>query len=205
MKIFAPFLIFCLFALSACAAPATPDINEQINQIVAATLIALPKDPPPPTYTPYPSPTPFNLAGLFCEYQFCIGHPKDIAFFDLSAQKNPLTPSGYETGILAAVNNSLYLQLIWQRAPGTSDPKFLLDMILFPQADTPSGNLDVKLIRGMNVLYTALNSTATTLPYSGAGAWTCGERVFAWKTYAQQAEAPAALFNEALSKFTCGE
>ncbi|MDD2923154.1 MAG: hypothetical protein PHQ36_12785 [Anaerolineales bacterium] len=198
--------ILILFLLISCAPKApTPDINQQINQIVAATLMALPTNPPPPTFTPYPSPTPFDLAGFFCEYQFCIGHPKDISFFDLSAQKNPLAPSSYEMGLLAAVNNSTYIQVIWQRAPGTNDPQFLLDLILINQADTRTGNLDVKLERGMNVVYTALNSTATILPYGGAGAWTCGDRVFAWKTYTQQADTPASMFAEALAKFTCGQ
>ena len=193
--------------LSASCAPKTaaPDINQQINQIVAATLMALPTNPPPSTIAPYPTPTPFDLAGFFCEYQFCIGHPRDTAFFDLSAQKNPMTPSSYEMGILAAINNSLYIQVIWQRSPGTTDPQFLLDLILISQADTRNGNLDVKLVRGMNVVYTSLNSSATVLPYGGAGAWTCGDRVFAWKAYTQQADLPSVFFEEALARFTCGQ
>ena len=195
-----------LFLLASCAPKVpTPDINQQINQIVAATLMALPTNPPPPTPPPYPTPTPFDLAGFFCEYQFCIGHPRDIAFFDLSAQKNPMAPSTFETGILAAINSSLYIQVIWQRSPGTTDPQFLLDLILISQADTRSGSLDVKLIRGMNVVYTSLNSSATVLSYGGAGAWTCGDRVFAWKAYTQQADLPAVLFEEALARFSCGQ
>ncbi len=200
------FLIFslALFLLISCAPKApTPDINEQINQIVAATLMALPTAAPIPTSTPYPSPTPFDLSGFFCEYKFCIGHPADIAFFDLSAQKNPLTPSAYGQGIIAAFNGSMYIQLIWQSTPGAVDPQPLLDLTLGGGADTRSGNPDVKLVRGMNVVYTAI--TSTILPYGGAGAWTCGDRTFAWKVYTQQAETAAPLFEEALAKFTCGQ
>ena len=195
-----------MFLLISCAPKApTPDINQQINQIVAATLMALPTTTPPPTSTPYPSPTPFDLKGFFCEYQFCIGHPTDISFFDFSAQKNPMTPSNYDMGVIAGVNNSLYIQVIWQLSPGTTDPQFLLDLILIGTADTRSGSLDVKLVRGMNVVYTSLASTATILPNGGAGAWTCGNRVFAWKTYTQQTETANLLFEEALAKFTCGQ
>jgi hypothetical protein len=57
----------------------------------------------------------------------------------------------------------------------------------------------------MNVVYTSLTSTATILSNGGAGAWTCGDRVFAWKTYTQQADTPSPLFEEALAKFTCGQ
>lgn len=198
--------ILPLFLLAGCSPkPPTPDFTQQINQLVAATIIALPTGTPPPTYTPYPTPTPFDLSGFFCEYQFCIGHPKDVTFFDLSAQKSPLTPSNYEMGILAAVSNSQYIQLIWQRSPGTTDPQFMLDLVLFGSADTRSGNLDVKLVRGMNLVYTSINSTATILQYGGAGAWTCGDRVFAWKAYTQQADIPSSLFEEALARFTCGQ
>ena len=196
-----------LFLLASCSPKKTPtpDFSQQINQIVAATVIALPTGTPPPTYIPYPTPTPFDLTGFFCEYQFCIGHPKDVTFFDLSAQKNPLTASNYEMGILAAVNNSLYIQLIWQRSPGATDPQFLLDLALFGTTDTRSGSLDVKLVRGMNVVYTPITSTATVLTYGGAGAWTCGDRVFAWKAYTQQSDLAGPMFEEALARFTCGQ
>jgi hypothetical protein len=195
------------FILISCAFPSsTPDINRQIDQIVAATVMALPTNAPQPTYTPYPSPTPFDLKGFFCEYQFCIGHPADISMFDLSAQKNPMTPSKYDQGVIAGVNTSYYIQLTWQLAPGATDPQFMFDLILIAGADTRTGNPDIKLVRGMNVVYTSLTSTLlNTLTGGGAGVWTCGERVFAWKAYTQAAETASALFQDALAKFTCGQ
>lgn len=197
-------VIFSLLIAAACAPKATPDPNAQIRQAVAATLGAIPTYTPYPQPTSYPTPTLMTLAGLYCEYQFCIGHPPDIAFFDVSAQTNPAAPSTYSQGFLTAFNASLVVQMLWQYAPGTADPKFLLDLILDPAVDTRVGNMDVKLIRDMNVLYTPITTTATNvLPNGGAGAWTCGDRVFAWKAYTIQDGQAAMLFEEAIGRFRC--
>jgi len=200
-------LILCsLLILTACTLPrANPD--AQIQQAVAATLAAIPAAAvsPPPTPIPIPTATPFDLTGLFCEYQFCIGHPADMAFYDVSAvNSNQANPSTYQTGLMAAYSGNLLLQLIWQFSPGASDPRFLLDLILEDGLDTSVGNLDVKLIRDMNVMYTALTTTATTvLPFGGAAAWTCGDRVFAWKAYTADEASPSGLFDSSLSRFVC--
>lgn len=202
------FLTFSLilFLLASCSPKVTPDPNTQIRQAVAGTLAALPTLTPIPPSTPYPTPTPFSLAGLFCEYQFCIGHPIEMAFFDVSAQQNPAAPSSYGQGLIAAFNGNLFIQVIWQLAPGAADPEFVLDLILDNQADLREGTMDVKLVRNMNVEYTAITSTATpVLPFGGAGAWVCGERAFAWKAYTPQAETASPLFEEALARFTCGQ
>jgi hypothetical protein len=189
---------------AACAPKPTPDPNQEIRQAVAGTLAAIPTYTPYPVPTSYPTPTPRTLAGLFCEYQFCIGHPPDVAFFDVSAQKNAASPSTYGQGILAAFNANLFLEILWQHAPGTADPKFILDLILEPEVDTRTGEMDVKLIRDMNVLFTPITTTATdVLPYGGAAAWTCGERVFAWKAYTLQDGQAATLFEEAIQRFEC--
>lgn len=198
-------VIISVLILAACSPKkATPDTNTLIRQAVAGTLAAIPTSTPYPQPTPFPTPTSMTLAGLFCEYQFCIGHPPDMAFFDVSAQSSPTSPSTYGQGYLAAFNATLYIELLWQYAPGTADPKFMLDLVLRPETDTRTGNLDVKLIHDMNVMYTAITSTATeVLPQGGAGAWTCGDRVFAWKTYTQQEGQAAMLFDEAISRFRC--
>ncbi|MBI5839585.1 MAG: hypothetical protein HZB19_05730 [Chloroflexi bacterium] len=193
--------------LTACAPKTlTPDPNAQIRQAVAATIAAIPTPTAVPISTPYPSPTPFSLAGLFCEYQFCIGHPVDMAFFDVSAQQNPAAPSTYSQGLIAAFNGNLFIQVMWQLAPGASDPQFLMDLILDDELDTRNGTMDVKLVRGMNVMSTLITSIATPLlPFGAAAAWTCGDRVFAWKLYAPQSDTAAPIFEEALARFTCGQ
>jgi hypothetical protein len=182
----------------------TPDPDTQIRQAVAATIAAIPTGTSFPVPTPYPSPTPATLTGLFCEYQFCIGHPPDIAFFDVSAQTNPASPSNYSQGLMAAFNANLFLEMLWQYAPGTADPKFLLDLVMDPQVDTRVGEMDVKLVRDMNVLFTSITTTQSEkLPYGGAAAWTCGERVFAWKAYTSQDGQAILLFEEAIRRFRC--
>ena len=196
-------LIIVLF-ISACTQKQSLDPNAQIRQAVVATIAAIPTNTPYPMPTSYPTPTPMTLAGLFCEYQFCIGHPPDVAFFDVSAQRNPASPSSYGQGLMAAFNANLFVEILWQHAPGTADPKFLLDLILEEGVDTRVGNMDVKLIRDMNVLYTPITTTATgVLPNGGAAAWTCGERVFAWKAYTPQDGQAASLFEEAIQRFRC--
>ena len=200
-----PLLFLFIFIVTACGPK--PDPEAQIRQIVAATLAAIPKATasPPPTPIPIPSATPFDLAGLFCEYQFCIGHPVEMAFYDVSAvNSNQANPSTYQTGLMAAYSGTLLLQLIWQFSPGTSDPRFLLDLILEDGLDTSVGTPEVKLIRDMNVVYTPITTTATAvLPFGGAAAWTCGDRVFAWKAYTPDEASPAGLFDNALSRFVC--
>jgi hypothetical protein len=200
-------LLFLLVVIVTSCGP-KPDPEAQIRQIVAATLAAIPKvtvGPPPTLVPPIPTATPFDLAGLFCEYQFCIGHPADMAFYDVSAvNSNQGTPSTYQTGLMAAYSGSLLIQLIWQFSPGTSDPRFLLDLIIEDGLDTGVGTPEVKLIRDMNVVYTPITTTATTvLPFGGAAAWTCGDRVFAWKAYTPDEASAAGLFDTALSRFGC--
>ncbi|MDL1911306.1 hypothetical protein FBQ81_11575 [Chloroflexi bacterium CFX6] len=194
-------LILASIILTACAPK--PDPNVQIQVAVMQTVAAIPTATALPFSTPLPTSTPFDLKGLFCEYQFCVGHPVDMAFFDVSAQKNPASPSTYSQGLIAAFNANLFIQMIWQFAPGTADPQFMLDLIL-DDVDTRVGAPDVKLFRDMNVIFTPITSTATpVLPFGAAGAWICGERAFAWKTYSPQAENTQALFDQALERFRC--
>ncbi len=208
MKKLTPLLLtfgLLLTIVIACKPKETLDPNTQIQQAVQATIAAIPTATRVTPPTPYPTPTPFSLAGLFCEYQFCIGHPIDVSFFDVSAQQNPASPSTYSQGLLAAFNGNLFIQVIWQIAPGTSDPKFMFDTLIDPAIDTPANSIEVFLTRNMNVVYDNISTTATpALPYGGAGAWTCGDRAFAWKVYTPQAETARALFDEALARFVCG-
>jgi hypothetical protein len=193
--------LLLILIVTACAP--TPDPNVQIQVAVLQTLAAMPTATAQPPPMPLPTATPLDLNGLFCEYRFCVGHPADMAFFDVSAQKNPAVPSTYSQGIIAAFNANLFIQMIWQIAPGTADPQFMLDLIL-DDVDTRVGTLDVKLVRDMNVIYTPITSTATPLlPFGAAGTWICGERAFAWKAYSPQADNTQALFEQALERFRC--
>ena len=74
---FTALAIFSLL-LASCGGPETPDPQAQIDAAVAATIFSIPTYTPYPVPTPVPIPTKFALAGLFCEYGFCIGHPTDM-------------------------------------------------------------------------------------------------------------------------------
>lgn len=198
-------ILLSLLILTSCnlRPKATPSV--QIQDAVATTLASIPTNAPRPTATIFPTATPFDLKGLFCEYQFCIGHPLEMSFYDVSAvTSNQATPSSYQTGLMAAYSANLLITLTWQLSPGTADPQFLLELILDDGVDTRVGTQEVKLVRDMNVIYTPISTTATTiLPYGGAAAWTCGDRVFAWKIYAPDEASAPALFESALDRFTC--
>jgi hypothetical protein len=205
-------LLAGLFAVSvlltACGLKATPDPNLQIRLAVASTLAAMPSAAPAPTNPPIPTPTPFSLIGLFCEYQFCIGHPPEMAFYDVIAKQNPGSPTSntYENGILAAHNNSLFIEIIWQHSPGATDPIFLIDLILEDGLDIPLGTYNLKLIHDLNVLSSPITTTASPLlPFGEVAGWVCGDRVFAWKVYTPQAETTQALFDSTIARFTCGQ
>ncbi len=208
-KVTAHLLIILISGLgiASCSFPgrtaATPVIS--VDSAVATTLASATRTPVPlPTIIP--TATPLDLKGLFCEYQFCIGHPQDMAFYDVNAQQNVGSPSTYSAGILASYNANLFLQVMWQISPGGADPSFLLNLILNPQTDARSGNQEVKLIRNMNVIYTPITSTASpSLPHGGAAAWTCGDRAFAWKAYTPDESSAAGLFEEALTRFNCDQ
>ena len=129
-----------------------------------------------------------------------------MAFFDVSAKNNAASPSTYSQGLIAAFNGNLFFQMLWQLSPGTADPQFMLDLILDKDVDTRTGQLDVKLIRDMNVVYTPITTTASpVLPYGAAAAWTCGERVFGWKVYTPDEGSAQTLFDSALSRFNCNQ
>ena len=199
-------LLALFVLLSACSLKATPDPNVQIQIAVNATLAAIPSPAPAATNGPIATSTPFNLTGLFCEYQFCIGNPPDMAFYDVVAKQNPgsATSNTNENGILAAHNNSLFIQLIWQHAPGATDPIFLMDLILEDGLDIPVGAYNLRLIHDLNVLSSPITTTASPLlPFGSVAGWVCGERAFAWKVYTPQDGAAEGLLQEALAKFRC--
>ncbi|MEZ0395066.1 MAG: hypothetical protein ABWK53_01340 [Anaerolineales bacterium] len=198
--------IFALLLLSACrsqtAAPASPPIDV-VGTSVAAALTSVPPQPtftPYPTYTPYPTP---DLSGLFCEYEFCIGHPDGVPFFDLEVVNDYLTHrSSYEQGILIGFSDSVYIFFAWSRLYGDYDPNVMLTTVLL--ADTPQETRLTADFGGRAVTYVALASTPSTiLPQGLAAAWQCGDRQFGWKAYTNQQAQALDLLNQALARFRC--
>ena len=198
-------LLPVLLLMTSCGSQ-EPSREQQIQLAVAGTLSSLPRNTPVPPPTPIPTFTPMALSGLYCEYEFCIGHPQDMAFYDVSAAQNQATPSDYSQGILAAYSSKLFIQVIWQPAPGSTDPQFMLDLITQQAGDLRSGDVQPKLVGPLNVFYVGITPTpgaATTLPYGGAAAWLCGGRAFAWKTYVATQDLASTLLDDALARFRC--
>ncbi len=209
MKKFIALMLAALLALTGCGSQ-TPSLSpdDQIRIAVEETVAAIPTYTPYPIPTSAPKPTPISLAGVFCEYQFCIGHPNDMAFFDVSAQHNPAAPSTTSQGLLAALNASLFIQVIWQNAPGATDPQFMIDLILQTNGDTRNGSVEQISVGNVKAFYVPITPTASaasTLPYGGAAAWICGGRAFAWKAYATQPDLAKSLLQAALQRFRCDQ
>ncbi len=185
-----------------------PTKEQQVQIAVAETLSSLPRNTPVPQATPMPTFTPIPLSGTFCEYQFCIGHPVDMAFYDVSAAKNQSTPSSYGQGIIAAYkpDTGPAILVLWQDAPNVSDPQFMIDLILQDGGDSRNGDAKVELVGPLNVYsvpITPANASTSTVPYGEAAAWLCGGRAFAWKAYTAQQELATSLLMDALSRFRC--
>lgn len=199
--------LFLLLALTACkpqAAP-TPNLDRQIAGAVAATLTAIPTGTACPISTLLPSPTPLALRGLFCEYGFCIGHPEHLTPFDLNAAAPEIRiPSAYAGGKIVAYNTDAFILIIWQTE--ISDLQYMLGAVAEAANGTLTGIMDIRLVGPYNIFYQPVQPPPdSTLSYGSAAAWECGERAFAWLAYTAQDGSAPALFDQALSRFTCGK
>lgn len=182
-----------------------PGGGQEFQVAVQQTLAALPTNPGGDAAIS-PTATIVPLKGLFCEYEFCIGHPAGMALFDVVAKNNPTSPtaSTFGSGDLAAVNETLFIEVKWQSAPNGSDGQFMLDNILQDSADQRNGDVTAILLRNLNVYFVPITSTASPqLPYGGAAAWVCGARAFAWKTYSTQPDLAKNLLLDSLQAFRC--
>jgi len=191
--------------LTACKPKPSPSVESAINAAVVSTLAAQTQATPYPTYTPYPSPTPYTpkLRGLFCEYQFCVGHPVELALFDA---RDPKSPSSYSEGMLAAYRADHFMLVIWQLHQGADDPQFMIENIMQDDVDSRRGNLDVSLIGDLTTFYSPITNTASeVLPSGGVAAWLCGDRAFGWKVYTENENNARLLFEESIEKFQCIE
>lgn len=199
--------LFLLLALTACKPQAspTPNLDRQIAGAVAATLTAIPTGTACPISTLLPSPTPLALKGLFCEYGFCIGHPEHLTPFDLNAAASEIRiPSTYAGGKIIAYNTDALILTIWQT--DISDLQYMLSVVAEAANGTLTGSLDIRLAGPYNIFYQPVQPPPdSTLSYGGAAAWECGQRAFAWLAYTAQDGSAPALFDQALSRFTCGK
>jgi hypothetical protein len=160
-----------------------------------------------PTYTPYPTFTPvpaLELTGLYCEYEFCIGHPAGIPLFDLEVVNQTVTSrSSYAQGNLIGFDPQFYVFLVWSQSAGEFDPAAMIDFIL--RGDQPQDTIFSESLGGRTVSYVLLASTQSpdVLPYGLAAAWKCGDRAFGWKVYTPQDAQGMDFLRQALARFAC--
>ena len=197
------FLLFIIFLFTSACTPKTPEPSMRVDEAVSIFLTSQPPATAQPTYTPYPTYTPEapDLAGLFCEYKFCIGHPADTVLFDV---RDAQDPSLYNDGMLASYRPDYFNLVIWQSTNGSDDPQFMFDIVLDANVDTRVGTLDVNIFGDLTTFYTSINNSSA-ISSGGAAAWICGNRAFGWKVYTESEELAYNFFQEAISKFRCAD
>jgi len=206
-KILIPLILVLLLAtlLLASCGGADQEARDQvrIQAAVAATLAKIPTQTSHPTQQMVIPPTPMPLDGLFCEYGFCVGHPADLYLVDASILRNAATPSTRAYGILFAFNPNLFMQMTWTIS-GPSYDYSVSHRIILEETDVITGNLEVFLLRNLNVYYQPVGPTASDLlPYGAVASWQCGGRDFSWKVYTPQEGMASGLLQQSLERFRC--
>jgi hypothetical protein len=188
--------------LASCSTTPTPSPDAQIRAAVAATLASIPSVTPYPIPTIAPSPTPYSLEGVFCEYGFCVGHPQDFYLIDQGATRQPPISNTYGYGILFGYSQTLFIQMAWTTSGPGFDPQLTMRYIL-EETETLQGSLDAQLIEKLNIFYQPITTVTASLPFGGIASWQCGGRDFAWKVYTPQDGMAPALLKQAIEKFRC--
>lgn len=222
------FLMFCLF-LMVVMAGCTVSEEELANQVavsVAETAAAIPTVTPYPTLTPfpplstatpYPTLTPFpeptayptftpfptrNLADLFCEYDFCIGHPTEAYLVDMDA---PDEWSSYKAGSVFGIEDDTVMGVSWeiQTEARWDIEAEVLDFIGENQAI--QGEVVQETIGDTLIAYASFNDLDPNekRPYRLAAAWYCGNRGFVAMFVSDKDGFVIDLMRQALESFMC--
>ena len=180
---------------------AQPDLSALINSSVAATIAAMPQ----PTAAPMPTAVPSEgLAGLFCEYEYCIGHPTDVPLFDAKRESNAAEFSTYGAGRVAGYRQDLFLLVAWVGSAGAWDPGGVMKVLQDEFGVSPSVDYKIDLIQQLNVGYQPITPPANSVFTGGlSAAWRCGDRDFIWMAFTTTENQGPALLNDALAKFRC--
>jgi hypothetical protein len=198
-------LIFTVsVALISCNANPTPSVDAQIRAAVAATLASVPSPSPQPIPTIIPSPTRFSLEGVFCEYGFCIGHPKDLFLIDQGSTRQPPIPSTFGSGIIFGYSQTLFIEMAWTLSGSHYDPQQVMRLIL-EETENLQGNINAQLIDSRDVYFQSISTVTAALPFGGIASWQCGGRDFVWKVYTTQEGMASDLLKSSFEQFRCQE
>ena len=196
-------LIVCLaLGLTSCSAKPTPDPAVAIRQAVVATLEAIPTTTPVSTPTPQPTTTPVSINDLFCEYNFCIGHPQDLYLMDQGSTRQPPIASTYGTGIVFGYSSNLFIEVAWTNSGTAFDALTAMHTIL-QGSESLQGTLDHQTVGNLTVYYQPSTTASGLLPYGEVAVWQCGDRDFAWKVYTPEDGMAKDLLKQSLENFKC--
>ncbi len=188
--------------LSACNATPSPDPEIPIRQSVNATLAAIPTETAIPIPTSAPTPTQSSINNLFCEYNFCIGHPQDIYLIDQGSTHQPPVSSTYNSGIIFGYSSNLFIEINWSASETTFNPQTSLHGIL-TGSESFQGSAENLTVGNISVTTQPISTVTALLPYGLVAAWQCGDRAFAWKVYTPQDGMAVDLLKQSLDKFKC--
>ena len=195
--------IFLGLLLNACSsATATPDPAILVRQAVKATLAAIPTMTAMPSPTSAPTSTPVSISNLFCEYNFCIGHPQDIYMIDQGSTHQPPVASSYTNGIIFGYSSNLFVELNWTTSAASYNPQTSLRSIL-TGSESLQGAADTISAGSISAATQSITTVTPLLPYGLVAAWQCGDRDFIWKIYTPEDGTAAGLLKQALEKFKC--
>jgi hypothetical protein len=190
-----------LLLLGACRPKQQPDLAKEITNAVVGTLSAIPTPTLAPRVTPYPTQA---LAGLFCEYEFCIGHPADVPLFDARRETNAAEFSTYGGGRLAGYRDDLFIIVAWVASSGPWDPGGMMKVLQDEFGSPANGDYRIDLMGDLNVSFQPVAAPPNSVFTSGLSAnWRCADRDFVWMAFSTHDGAPATLLTEALAKFRC--
>ena len=225
MKIFQLFLFFLLISaaiLMGCG-PNEEEIANQVSESVELTVEAIPTTTPYttqtaqpsatpyPTLTPLPSATPYptstsfptpDLANLFCEYGFCIGHPADAYLVDVDA---PEDWSTFSEGSVFGIEGDTVIGVFWETKTEEAwdIESEVLDLI--DEDEEIQGELVQETIGNIFVAYAIFHSQDPSVnrPYRLGASWHCGNRGFVLIFLSNRDDVVFDFMQSSLEKFSC--
>jgi len=201
--------ISCGFLTASPEPTATPTDTPSPEPTAYPTYTPYPEPTAYPTFTPYPTHTPYpsqilDISNLFCEYDFCIGHPATLYLTDPSGIDQVDEWNIYGFGILVGVNDILMI-LEWDASTEAEwDAKFEIEDML-ADGEVIRGDVNEETVGDFMVTYVEYEhmDPSTMRPYGVAAAWFCGNRGFLLDISTQREGKAMDLAKQSIERFTC--
>jgi len=201
--------ISCGFLTTSPEPTATPTDTPSPEPTAYPTHTPYPEPTAYPTFTPYPTHTPYpsqvlDISNLFCEYDFCIGHPATLYLTDPSGIDQVDEWNTYGFGILVGVNGTL-MMLEWDASTEAEwDAQFEIEDMLSNE-DVIRGDATEEMIGDFKVTYAEYEymDLSRLRPYGVVAAWFCSNRGFVLDISTQREGIATDLVKQSIERFTC--